>query len=240
MTERENFAKRAAQVFGALDQCIPSKHPDSNADGSSKQQQSKQVALENTVHATCGSPSMHPSQEGKVLKEKRACSEGSSASKAKRQKAWDSIHSDFRTHSKPQHRRLTRTPDFVRSPDKWAKYSLADDGTNDLKGLTADQVNKHAALQFLDEIKKRKRLEQSMSSSNVLQSSQPKPMEVSQKVVYSKPKTIFAIKKDPTDDGRHDEMPEKEGYREFCSKPKPFIKGGGAGAGVIRMPEYEV
>ena len=55
---------------------------------------------------------------------------------------------------------------LVRSPDKWAKYSLADDGTNDLKGLTADQVNKHAALQFLDEIKKRKCLEQSMSNSN--------------------------------------------------------------------------
>ena len=118
MTERENFAKRAAQVFGALDQCIPSKHPDSNANGSSKQQQSKQVVLGSTVHATYVSPSMHPSQEGNVLKEKRACSEGSSASKDKRQKAWDSIHSDFRTHSKPQHRRLARTPDFVRIPDK--------------------------------------------------------------------------------------------------------------------------
>ena len=118
---------------------------------------------------------------------------------------------------------------------------MADDGTNDLKGLTADQVNKHAALQFLDEIKKRNLcLEQSMSSSNDLQSSQSKPMEVSQKVLYSKPKTTFAIKKDPRDDGRHDEMPEKVEYREFCSKPKPFIKGGGASAGVIRMPEYEV
>ena len=84
MTERENFAKRAAQVFGALDQCIPSKHPDSNANGSSKQQQSKQVALGSTVHATCVSPSMHPSQEGKVLKEEHACNEGSSASKAKK------------------------------------------------------------------------------------------------------------------------------------------------------------
>ena len=118
MTEREHFAKRAAQVFGALDQCIPSKHPDSNANGSSKQQQSKQVVLGSTVHATYVSPSMHPSQEGRVLKEKRACSEGSSASKAKRQKAWDSIHSGFHTHSKPQHRRLARTPDFVRIPDK--------------------------------------------------------------------------------------------------------------------------
>ena len=35
-------------------------------------------------------------------------------------------------------------------------------------------------------------------------------------------------------------MPEKVEYREFCSKPKPFIKEGGAAAGVIRMPEYEV
>ena len=39
-------------------------------------------------------------------------------------------------HNKPQHRRLARAPDFVRSPDKWAKYSLADDGTNDLKGAS--------------------------------------------------------------------------------------------------------
>ena len=65
-------------------------------------------------------------------------------------------------------------------------------------------------------------------------------MEVSQKVLYSKPKTAFAIKKDPKDDGRHDEMLESVGYREFCSKLKPFMKGGGAGAGVLRMPEYEV
>ena len=61
---------------------------------------------------------------------------------AKRQKAWDPIHS---IKLKPQHRR----PDFVQNPGKWAKYSLADDGTNELKGYTGDQINKQLLYRFL-------------------------------------------------------------------------------------------
>ena len=242
MAESENFAKRAAVVFGALDRCIPSKHPEPTDDRSSKQQQSVQVALENTctVRASYVRPSIYPSQEAKPLREKRVCSEGSSTSKAKRPKAWDPIRSDFHTHRKPQNRRPAKAPDFVRNPGKWAKYSLADDGTNELKGLTADQVNKHVALQFLDEIKNRKSLEQSMGSSDDLMSSQPKPVAISQKVLFSRPKATFAMKKDRKDDSKCDEMSDGTRCRSQQISSEPYIKRGSAGAGVIRMPEYEV
>ena len=49
-----------------------------------------------------------------------------------------------------------REPDYVRNPSKWTKYDLKEDGSQVLRGMSQDQVNKYAAFQFLDEIKKRK------------------------------------------------------------------------------------
>ena len=65
-TESENFAKRAAAVFGALDRGIPSKHPEPNADEPSKAEQVKQAALESTVHASYVSPSKSGSKSAQI------------------------------------------------------------------------------------------------------------------------------------------------------------------------------
>lgn len=234
MAGRENFSKRAAEVFGALDNYTPSRCQEPNANGTSKQQKmsrSEEQLLEGTVRASHASAAEHPSQEETRLKEKRLCSEVSS--KSKRQKLWD-CDSQYR-HGRSQHRRPGRTPDFVRNPGKWTKYSLADDGTKELKGLTADQVNKHVAFQFLDELKKRKHSEQSSSGSDSLQISQSKPSEVqSQKVVFKKP----IVARDLKEGGNEcDGMPESARSK---SKQVVFGEGGGAGAGVIRMSEYTV
>ena len=233
MAGRENFSKRAAEVFGALDNYTP-RCQEPNADGTSKQQpmsRSKEHVLEGTVCASHVSTAEHPSQEETRLKEKRLCNEGSS--KSKRQKLWD-CDSQYR-HERSQHRRPGRTPDFVRNPGKWTKYSLADDGTKKLKGLTADQVNKHVAFQFLDEPKKRKHSDQSLSSSDSLQISQSKPSEVqSQKVVYKKPIVARDLKEG---DSKCDGLPDSASSK---SKQLVFGEGGGAGAGVIRMSEYTV
>lgn len=220
MAGRENFSKRAAEVFGALDNYTP-RCQDSDADGTSKQQQilrSEEQVLEDTERASHVSTAEHPSQEETRLKEKHWCGEGSS--KPKRQKL-----SEFQyRHERSQHRRPGRTPDFVRNPGKWTKYSLADDGTKELKGLTADQVNKHVAFQFLDELKKRKCSEQSLSGSDSLQIPQSNPSEVqSRKVVFKKPIAARDLKED-----------------DSKSKQLVFGEGGGVGAGVIRMSEYTV
>ena len=50
-----------------------------------------------------------------------------------------------------------RVPDHVLHPEKWTKYSLEEDGTEKNAGmLTGDALNRHAALSFMDEIRKRK------------------------------------------------------------------------------------
>lgn len=62
------------------------------------------------------------------------------------------------TESKPLGARAPkRVPDHVLHPEKWTKYSLEEDGTEKNAGmLTGDALNRHAALSFIDEIRKRK------------------------------------------------------------------------------------
>lgn len=43
------------------------------------------------------------------------------------------------------------TPDYVKHPEKWKKYDLKEDGTDKLGDMSADQVNRNAALEFLKE-----------------------------------------------------------------------------------------
>ena len=40
-------------------------------------------------------------------------------------------------------------PGYIRHPEKWIKYDLREDGTEKVEGMSADQINKMAALQFL-------------------------------------------------------------------------------------------
>lgn len=49
-----------------------------------------------------------------------------------------------------------RVPDHVLHPEKWTKYSLEEDGSEKNAGMTGDALNRHTALSFMDEIRKRK------------------------------------------------------------------------------------
>lgn len=49
-----------------------------------------------------------------------------------------------------------RVPDHVLHPEKWTKYSLEEDGSEKNTGMTGDALNRHTALSFMDEIRKRK------------------------------------------------------------------------------------
>ena len=54
----------------------------------------------------------------------------------------------FKTPARAKHG--TRyTPDYMKHPERWTKYDLKEDGTESMKNVSADQVNKVAAFQFL-------------------------------------------------------------------------------------------
>ncbi|KXJ27777.1 hypothetical protein AC249_AIPGENE9120 [Exaiptasia diaphana] len=54
-------------------------------------------------------------------------------------------------------RRPNQVPDHVLHPEKWTKYSLEEDGSESLGRLSANEVNRHAALSFLNEMKNRRK-----------------------------------------------------------------------------------
>lgn len=61
------------------------------------------------------------------------------------------------TESKPLGPRAPkRVPEHVLHPEKWTKYSLEYDGTENNTGMTGDALNRQTALSFLEEIRKRK------------------------------------------------------------------------------------
>ena len=51
-----------------------------------------------------------------------------------------------------------KVPDYVKNPDKWIKYDLKEDGTEnfDQTTLSDDQKNRQTAYQFLEELRSRK------------------------------------------------------------------------------------
>ena len=84
------------------------------------------------------------------------------------------------TESKPLGARAPkRVPDHVLHPEKWTKYSLEEDGTEKNAGMTGDALNRHAALSFMDEI--RKRTENSCKSVELASD-----VEMAEKHVFSK------------------------------------------------------
>ena len=57
-------------------------------------------------------------------------------------------------------RRLPRrVPDHVVHPEKWTKYSLEEDGTSGLRGVSGDVSNRNIALSFLEDLRKRREAE---------------------------------------------------------------------------------
>ena len=63
-----------------------------------------------------------------------------------------------------------RVPDHVLHPEKWTEYSLEDDGTDKNSGMTGDVLNRHVALSFMDEIRKRKENQSKDTDSEVVMS----------------------------------------------------------------------
>ncbi|XP_068750362.1 uncharacterized protein [Montipora capricornis] len=59
-----------------------------------------------------------------------------------------------------------KVPDHVLHPDKWTKYSLEDDGTERSPGMSGDALNRHVALSFMDEMRKRKDNASDLSESD--------------------------------------------------------------------------
>lgn len=74
-----------------------------------------------------------------------------------------------------------RVPDHVLHPEKWTKYSLEDDGTDKNTGMTGDALNRHVALSFMDEIRKRK-----VNQSKHAEKSVESDVVMSEKHVFSK------------------------------------------------------
>ena len=118
-------------------------------------------------------------------------------------------------------------PDFVTNPSKWKKYNLSDDGTKGLKksGMSAEQVNRLAAFQFLEEIKKQKQGSHSDGGGGNGDESEVGKEEG--KVIFKKP--------------------TKKTSRERQRSPPSTASGnmmevttGGVGGSVVMMPEYVV
>ncbi|XP_028394017.1 uncharacterized protein LOC114518252 [Dendronephthya gigantea] len=55
-------------------------------------------------------------------------------------------------------------PQHVLSPEKWTKYSLENDGSENFRGMNEHSLNKHAAHSFLADLKKRKSVGKSRST----------------------------------------------------------------------------
>ena len=86
-----------------------------------------------------------------------------------------------------------RDPDYVKNPSKWTKYDLKEDGSQVLRGMSEDQVNKYAAFQFLDQVKKRKTafsLEHGGETGSG--ESEEREGKSSAKVVFKKPRSRAA------------------------------------------------
>ena len=61
---------------------------------------------------------------------------------------------------KQKPRRPQKVPDHVLHPEKWTKYSLEEDGTSAVaSGKTGDALNQEIAMNFINELRKRKSME---------------------------------------------------------------------------------
>ena len=111
------------------------------------------------------------------------------------------------------------TPDYEQNPKKWTKYDLKDDGTKGLKGMSADEVNRHAAFEFLHELKERN----TVGDDTPLGDSQNSVESVASKITFKKPSS-----------------------KKTAGGVLTRVQGGDSiqldchGSGVLRMAEYVV
>jgi len=86
--------------------------------------------------------------------------------------------SSSRERASAKRRRPQQVPDHVLHPEKWTKYSLEEDGSEHLGRLNPNEVNRHAAFSFLNELKDRKRsIDKDKNTTEKDSSSQEKQSE---------------------------------------------------------------
>ena len=136
-----------------------------------------------------------------------------------------------RYHPGQRRSRSTKVPDFVKNPAKWTMYDLSDDGTENLSedGLSDDQVNKRAAFQFLEKMKKLKADRDPENSESDVSDSKSRHGESSSHSSSASHKLIF-------------HKPEQLTTAEGGSPgEQPRLKSTGcSSSAVVRMPEYVV
>ena len=133
-------------------------------------------------------------------------------------------HRDSRKHGHGSRER-GREPDYVRNPSKWTKYDLKEDGSQVLRGMSEDQVNKYAAFEFLDQVKKRK-IMSGLEQSGDTDPDEEEIASESAKVVFKKPKRKV---------GRSEHKESLDRDRTVDTQQSHVGSGGG-----VKMAEYVV
>ena len=122
-------------------------------------------------------------------------------------------------------------PGYHKNPQKWTEYDLSEDGTSSLGGLSSEQINKRAAFEFLDELKRKRSETQTIGGDSEKISSDPS------KITFKKPRKISQRTSDDVARRSHDVPGGSHDHRELSHD---HASQGGGGAGVVKMPEYEV
>lgn len=83
-----------------------------------------------------------------------------------------------------------QVPDHILHPDKWTKYSLENEGTDEGSGMSGDALNKYVALSFMEEMRKRK------DNSGDITAESDSDIVMSEKHIFSKYITKHKLKEE--------------------------------------------
>lgn len=100
------------------------------------------------------------------------------------------LHQDEVDFKQTRPRAPMQVPDHVLHPNKWTKYSLENEGTDERSAMSGDALNKHVALSFMEEMRKRKD-----NSSNITAESDS-DIVMSEKHIFSKYITKHKLKEE--------------------------------------------
>ncbi len=262
---REEFEKRAAEVFGALDSHKP-RHTSTltHARGSrdtKDQSHDPEPSKKRRRPAEEAERTSEESPPWKVrVQEAGQSGDIKQASSRWHQRRHRSSHHVSETdpraresHSSSQSsrglkpRRPTRVPEYLTRPERWTRYTLREDGTRpDIQGLNEDQINRHAALQFLDELKRRKTSE-SVGGNSAMDTDSKGESGAIPSIQFRKPKSAVRLR-DTKQRGfaaRTIEplSPPRTLQEDFTSPHHGNGSHGNSAAGghsAFRMPEYVV
>ena len=92
---------------------------------------------------------------------------------------------DTKNESKGERSRRCRIPDHIVHPERWGKYSL-EDVKEAIGGLSGDALNRHVALSFIDDLKKRKAEKEEDTTNTAQLQNEVFDKEMKEKIVFSK------------------------------------------------------